>query len=418
MIKAIYSILSLLLSIAILLAGSGMLSTLLGLRGTLEGFSELTIGLIMSAFFAGYILGSHFCPKLIRRVGHIRTFVTLAATASVASLLHALLVNPWAWGLLRLVVGACVLGIYLVIESWLSSQSSQGRGRLFAVYMMVSLTALGAGQFLIVLYGAQSLESFALVAMLFCLGLIPMALTRVPQPVLEETRHLALGKLFAISHVGAVGSLVAGVITGAFWGLSAVYAVRAGLSDGGVATFVAAAIFGGALLQWPIGHLSDRFDRRQVLTWVSLCGAGATALIFVFGSLSLAILAVIALLFGGFAFSLYALSVAQTHDRMDSADTLGATRGLLLLNGIGATLGPLLVGILMHLTSALLFPLILGAILLLLALYARHRIHVDPAVPPEERSEFVLLTRTSDVALEMDPRVDPEQEQGTLDLKG
>lgn len=410
MISTIYSVLALLVGMGILLAGGGLLSTLLGLRASSEGFSELTIGVVMSAFFMGYILGSHLCPILIRRVGHIRAFTVLAASAAIVSLLHGMLINPWIWGLLRLINGICILGLYMVIESWLNEQVHHRRGQVFSIYMMVSLLALGIGQFMLPIYGPDGQGSFALVALLFCLGLIPLALTRLPQPILTPAVNLPLRQLLNISHVGAIGSFASGMITGAFWGLSAVYALSAGLNNAQVGTFVAAAIFGGALLQWPIGHLSDRLDRRVMLMWVSLSSALMASLIFLVGSRSLPFLILLTGLYGGFSFSLYALSVAQTHDRMRAGNSMEATRGLLLLNGIGATLGPLLVGAGMQLTQAASFPLILASLLIALALYARHRIKVDPPVPAEEMSEFVLLTRTSTAAIEMDPRTTKEME--------
>lgn len=411
MIATVSSVFSLLIGMGILLAGSGLLSTLLGLRASVEQFSELAIGLLMSAFFAGYIVGSYICPAMIRRVGHIRTFTALAACAAIVALLHGMIVDPWVWGGLRLINGICLLGLYMVIESWLNDQVHHRRGQLFAAYMMVSLAALGAGQFLIAIFGPEGQGSFSVVALFFCLGLIPLALTRVSQPALVTTTNLPMRELLRISHVGAVGSFASGMITGAFWGLSAVYALSIGLSNSGVALFVAATIFGGALLQWPIGHLSDRFDRRVVLMWVALASAAMAALIYVLSGQSLRVLALVSGVYGGLSFSLYALSVAQTHDRMEAGDTMGATRGLLLLNGIGATMGPLVVGAGMHFSQTITFPLILALLLLLLALYAQYRITLDPGgVPAEERSEFVPITRTSATAIAMDPRAEGEME--------
>jgi len=414
MISTISSVCSLLVGMGILLAGSGLLGTLLGLRASVEEFSELIIGLVMSAFFMGYIVGSYLCPKLIRQVGHIRTFTALAAMAAVVSLLHGMWVNPWFWGLLRLINGICILGLYMVIESWLNDQVHHRRGELFAVYMMVSLAALGVGQFLMVIYGPEGMGSFAMVALLFCLGLIPLALTRVHQPTLVTSVNVPVKELLEISPVGAIGSFASGMVTGAFWGLSAVYAINIGLTNSGVAAFIAAAIFGGAVLQWPIGRLSDRFDRRQVLMWAAVGSALVAALIFMIGSDSLPLLILLTVPYGGLSFSLYALSVAHTHDRMHAGNAMGVTRGLLLLNGIGATIGPLLLGVGMSLTEAVTFPLILALLLVGLAIFTWRRIALDPAVPTEERGEFVLLTRTSPTVIEMDPRTDVELE---LDLE-
>ncbi|WP_320827482.1 MFS transporter [Reinekea sp.] len=406
MIRVIYSVFSLLIGMGVLLAGSGLLGTLLGLRASTEGYTEITIGLIMACFYLGYIVGSYLCPALIARVGHIRAFTTLSATAAVVALLHGMVVNPWFWGLLRLIHGIAMLGLYMVIESWLNEAVNQRRGQLFAVYMMVSLAALGAGQFLIVIYGAEHLGSFAIVAILFCLGLIPLALTRIHQPELYSGPKMPLRELFDISYVGAWGSLSSGLITGAFWGLSAVYVLDIGLEDRQVASFIASTIIGGALLQWPIGHLSDRYDRRRVLLWVCLAGALMAGLMFLVGSRAGGWLNLFAALYGGLSFALYALSVAQTHDRMSEGSIMAVTRGLLLLNGIGATVGPLLIGALMYSMGPGNFPLLLALFLLLLGAYALHRIRTDSAVPAEERGEFVPITRTSVEALEMDPRTE------------
>ena len=415
MLATVASVYSLLLGMGILLAGSGLLGTLLGLRAGAEGYSELVIGLIMSAFFVGYIVGSLVCPSLIRRVGHIRAFAALAAIASTASMLHGLIIDPLAWWVLRIVTGIAMLGLYMVIESWLNEQVRHHRGQVFAVYMMVSLVALGAGQFLILFYGPGALASFVLVGMLFSLGLLPVALTPVSQPIPVESPHFPLKGLFRRSPVGFMGALVSGLVTGTFWGLSAVFALAVGLDELGVALFISSVIFGGALLQWPIGHMSDNRDRRMVLMVVCLLGAIAATAIFAVAGESRTALLVAAVLYGGFSFCVYALSVAHTHDRVDAHHVLEATRGLLLLNGIGAAIGPVLTGLIMHFTDTRTFPLVMGVLLVMLALFIQHRIRIDRPMPTEEQGEFVPVTRTSAVAAELDPRTDIEPE---LELKG
>lgn len=419
MFASLMNVYSLLLGMSILLAGSGLLGTLLGLRAGLEEFPQWTIGIIMSAFFIGYIVGSYLCPHLIRRVGHIRAFVVFAALASVASLAHGLLPNPVVWWILRIIVGMCVLGLYMVVESWLNESVRQQRGQVFAIYMMVSLLALGVGQYLILIYGAESLASFVLVAMLFSLGLVPVALTHVSQPAQVVMPRFSFVKLYRASPVGFVGTLVSGLITGGFWGLSALYAQEVGLSDIGIASFISAAILGGAILQWPIGILSDHRDRRIILVLVCLAGAIATVGIFWVAGQSLSGLILMAILYGGFSFSLYALCVAHTHDRMDISEVLETTRGLLLLNGIGASLGPIIGGLVMQFGASNILPLVFGGLMLVLSIFTVYRIHSDRPVPPEERSIFVPMTRTSTVAAELDPRTDiePELEFGSLETE-
>jgi len=415
MIQIVTSIRSLLLGMGILLAGSGLLGTLLGLRAGEEGFSEGLIGVIMSAFFLGYIVGSWLCPKIIHRVGHIRTFAAMAAISSVVALLHGIVVEPWAWWLLRVINGISLLGLYMVIESWLNETVTHHRGQIFGIYMTVSLLALGAGQFLILLYGPMDLASFALVAILFSLGLLPIALTRTPQPVPIATGALSLRTLYKRAPTGFAGALLSGVITGAFWGMSAVFAQGLALGDGLVAAFIALTILGGALLQWPLGKLSDNRDRRHVMSWIALIGAAFALLFIVLQPLSLSAFLAASLLYGGFSFSLYAISVAQTHDRLGEGQVLEGTRALLLLNGVGASIGPLFAGLMMQGLGSHGFPVMLSMVLLSLTIFVQWRLRIDRPVPEDERGEFIAVTRTSAVAAELDPRTHPEQEE--LDLQ-
>jgi MFS family permease len=318
--SSLRSVYSLLLGMGILLMGSGLIGTLLGLRAKSEGFSELAIGFVMSAFFVGYIVGSWLIPAVIARVGHIRTFAALAALSAAAALAHALWVDPVVWWVLRLINGISLLGSYMVIESWLNEQVVEKRGQVFAIYMMTSLLALGAGQFLLLLYGPEAIQSFMLVAMLFALGLIPIALTPVTQPVPIQTARLPLRDLYRRAPVGTIGAGVSGLITGSFWGLAAVFARDIGLADAWVAVFLSAAIFGGAMLQYPIGRASDGHDRRKALMVVSaLAAIGSIGIYASIGHIPL-VTVTVGLLWGGFAFSLYALSVAQTYDRLESSE--------------------------------------------------------------------------------------------------
>ena len=404
MISAILPVSSLLLGMAILLAGSGLIGTLLGLRGSVEGFAGLTLGLIMSGFFGGYIVGAFVCPPLIRRIGHIRAFTAMAALSATVSLLYGMLVHPWVWWALRVAHGVAMVAIYMVIESWLNEQMHDKRGKIFAAYMMISFIALGLGQFMIAIYGAEHLGSFALVAIFYCLGLVPIALTPVSQPTPIHTPSLPLARLYRVSPVGFMGGLVSGLVSGAFWGLSAAFANAQGLDDFHVAIFTAAAIFGGAFMQWPVGHAAEHRDRRVVLTGV--CGLAALSALgmFLAGPASMPALVVATGFFGGFAFTLYSLAVAQTHDRFHASEALEATKALLVLHGTGAVIGPVVAGGVMSAVGARSFPLVLVAMSLALALFTLWRIRRDAPVPDAELTEFLPVNRTSAMAMEMDPR--------------
>lgn len=404
MISAILPVSSLLLGMAILLAGSGLIGTLLGLRGSVEGFAGLTLGLIMSGFFGGYIVGAFVVPPLIRRIGHIRAFTAMAALSATVSLLYGMVVNPWVWWALRVAHGVAMVAIYMVIESWLNEQMHDKRGKIFAAYMMISFIALGLGQFMIAVYGAEHLGSFALVAIFYCLGLVPIALTPVSQPTPIHTPSLPLARLYRVSPVGFMGGLVSGLVSGAFWGLSAAFANAQGLDDFHVAIFTAAAIFGGAFMQWPVGHAAEHRDRRVVLTGV--CGLAALSALgmFLAGPASMPALVVATGFFGGFAFTLYSLAVAQTHDRFHASEALEATKALLVLHGTGAVIGPVVAGGVMSAVGARSFPLVLVAMSLALALFTLWRIRRDAPVPDAELTEFLPVNRTSAMAMEMDPR--------------
>ncbi|HKJ22171.1 MAG TPA: MFS transporter, partial [Gammaproteobacteria bacterium] len=266
MMTMVSSVFSLLLGLGILLIGSGCLGTLLGMRATVEHFPEMVTGLIMSSYFLGFVAGAYFCPPMINRVGHIRTFAAMAAVASAVVLIHALVVDPLAWAVLRFVTGVCSVGLFMVIESWLNSQSSnQRRGQVFAVYMTVNMVAMAAGQYLILINDIRTYVPFAVITILYSLSLVPVALTRVLEPAPVAAPALRLHYLFGKSPLGVLGTLIAGLVSGAFWGMGAVFAKLMGLPNHWIAGFMSAVIMGGAVLQLPIGRLSDHRDRRVVL---------------------------------------------------------------------------------------------------------------------------------------------------------
>lgn len=410
MLRTVYSTYSLLTAVAILLLGSGLLGTVVALRASAEFTSSNITGIIMSGFFLGYVIGSFICPRIQQTVGHIRSFSTFAAIGCASVILHGLWVHPFIWWLLRIITGISMLGMYLAIESWLNNlASNQNRGRLFAVYMTINLLALGCGQYMLLLYGFDSVAPFALSALFFSLALVPIALTRMLQPGLVNVRRLGLRKLHATSPLGVIGVLISGLLGGAFWGLGPIYATGAGLSDAGVALFMSAVIFGGALLQWPIGHLSDHHDRRLVLMNVSLIGAVAALAVFALATTHLNYALMLAVAFGGCAFSVYSLSVAHTNDHLEAGQMLESSRGLLLLSGIGASIGPILAGFAIEWSGSHGLMLYFAMLMVILAAYAALRKRIGVVISTEAQHEFVAMARTSPAVLELDPRVAMDQ---------
>jgi MFS family permease len=405
------TILVLLTGLGILLAGVGLLGTLLGVRATLATFGNIETGLIMGGYYAGYILGTQLAPRMIRNVGHIRCFAAFAAIAAAASLGFGLWVDPYVWLLLRILGGVCVVGIYMVIESWLNEQSAgPSRGRIFSVYMMSTLVALGAGQFLLLLADPGELTLFAIAAILVSLGVVPIAVTRVTEPRIDLTVPVSLRELFDISPLGMAGAFIAGIVNGAFWGMTPAFGQQLALGEAGIAWLMGMTILGGIVLQWPIGHLSDRVDRRSVLIVVSLATALLAAAVSFLTIEGYPGLYPAAFVYGGLMFTLYGISVAHTNDHLDPGQVLESTRGLLLIFGTGALTGPVLGGIVMDLFGPPALPALSAFVAACLGLFGLFRMTRRPAPALDEQADYVPMVRTSPIALEMHPDADPKPE--------
>jgi MFS family permease len=416
--RSIISITTLLFGIGLMLAGNGLIGTLLGVRGSLEGFSSSVIGLIMAGYFCGFVAGTFIVPRLIRGVGYVRTFAALASICSVTVLLHGLYPNPIVWFVVRAAAGVCVVGIYIVIESWLNEQTSnEQRGHIFSAYMTTTLVGLGTGQLLLQAGDISTLQLFALGSVLMSLGLVPVAFTPVKEPPLIEAHRLGLRKLYQASPLGVVGALFAGVGTGAFWGLAPVMAGGIGLDPAGISAFMALSILGGALVMWPIGHLSDRLDRRKVLAWVCLITAVAALGALWLISWDTRLILVAGFLYGASGFSMYSLSAAHTNDHIETEHMLEATSSLQLLYGSGAIVGPLTAGFLMQWIGPTVLLAFMGITALVPAGFARWRMWVRPPVPLDDQGDWVPQFATSPAALEMHPDQENEEDSATDDLE-
>jgi MFS family permease len=402
--------------LSVLLVGLGLLGTLLGVRATIERFSYAQTGVIMAGYYVGYIIGTWRGTAIVRRVGHIRTYAALTALCAATTLLFGLQTNFWIWIVLRILNGASVVGLYMVVESWLNEKTpANKRGLVFAIYMITTLMALAGGQFLLLVYEPATLFPFALAAVLIILAIIPIAVTRVAEPTIDTHQHLPILQLFTLSPLGAVGAICAGITNGAFWGMTPMFGTRVGMQEVDIAFFMSATIAGGALLQLPIGHLSDRYDRRGILLLVSFAGAiaaGITGAMVLWDTTGLNL---IAFLYGGLMFSVYAISVAHTNDYLEPSEVLGATQGLLLLYGLGALSGPLAGGWLMSAVGAVGLPLISALTLLSFCFFGLYRMTRRASPLVEDQTDFVPLARTSPVMMEMHPQAETEPE---LDLEG
>jgi MFS family permease len=341
--NTIKSISSLLLSYGVLMLGNGMTGILLGLRSRLEGFSTEITGFVMAGFFVGMLLGGLFAVRVIAGVGHIRAFAAFASVMSVAVLAHILYIEPITWFVLRVVAGFCMAGMVMVVESWINERSTnKTRGQVLSLYMITNYLAAGLGQFMLLVGDPAQFQLFIIASMVFSFALVPILLTRASAPKPSSPQRMKFRELFAISPVGVFGMICAGMANASLYGMGAVFAKEVGLSVVEVSTFMAAAILAGMFLQFPVGRLSDIFDRRTVLMMASLAtGLAAFAVIWA-TTQSVEILIIAAAIYGGFSFTIYPLAVSQVNDLADPDRLVQVAAGLLIAYGTGASFGPVI----------------------------------------------------------------------------
>ena len=391
---------TLLLGVSILLAGQGLQGTLLPVRASLEGFSILLIGIIGAAYFLGFTLGCIKGGELVKRVGHVRVFAAMTALASATPLLHGLILSPWVWSLLRLISGFCFAVLYVVIESWLNERSTnENRGTIFSTYAMITLTVLGIGQMMILLYDPRDMYLFAIASVLVSLAAIPVVLSVSPSPEIPHSVDLDLRRLFQISHSGTIGCLAAGFTNGAFWSLAPVFTAAFSSDISLAAWFMTSTVAGGALAQWPLGILSDRIGRRKVLAAAALIATAVSAVIVMTASnMSYVGIILAGAAWGAVAFPLYAISVAHANDYAEASEYVMVSGGLLLMYGIGAVLGPFAASAIMTFTNASGLYFFTGVIHLLLVVYTVQRIFRRSSAPSEQHIAFSDALATAHTA--------------------
>jgi MFS family permease len=380
----------LLLGMGILMLGAGLQSTLLGLRATIEAFPTTVIGIIMSCYYVGYLVGTRLAPQLLRRVGPVRVFATLAALASVAALVHGSWVHPVPWALMRLLSGICFAGIYVVAESWLNHRaSSTNRGQLLAIYMLVLYVGLGGAQFLLVLSSPRSTAPFMLISALISAAIVPIVASaqEVASPAVPQ--RVRFRDLFRNSPIGVVAVAFSGMISSIIFSMGPVYARLSGFGTRGVAAFMAVSILAAVLTQYPVGRLSDRIDRRTVIASMCTLATIVAAAIALFSPLPRIVFLPLAALFSGAALTLYSLSVSHVNDKLDPSQMVAASSALLLINGMAAAFGPVITGGLMGAFGPRAYFGILGTLTGALTLFDLWRKMRRRAVPQSQKGPFI-----------------------------
>ncbi|WP_312489975.1 MFS transporter [Sphingomonas sp.] len=414
MISALAPVRTLLTAIFLFMLGAGFLTTLISVRLQASGTSPVLIGVIATGYFAGLAAGALRIGRLVERIGHIRTFSVVVSLLSASTLVYTLTEQPLLWLALRFVDGCCVAGVYVCLESWLNDQAEgPSRGGVLAGYMIALYLGQGGGQQLLNVAGSTSSLPFILASLLISLAVLPVALTRMNTPTLATTAPLSVRRLYSTSPLAIIGVALTGIMLGAFYGLGPVYAGELGLSVADTAGFMTIVILGGVALQWPLGRLSDRFDRRTVIVGTT---AGAAISAFALSLLTpIGAGLILAGLFGGASFALYPLCIAHANDQLMPKDRISATGGLVFVYSVGAATGPLIGSSVMVALGPpglfQVFAVLAGGVFL----FGMWRRWAGDVVPPENQRSYQVLPRTTPISGELleDP-ADPQADGRTF----
>ncbi|MGB3377925.1 MAG: MFS transporter [Allopontixanthobacter sediminis] len=391
-----------LLAIFMLMAGNGVVATLVSFRLESAGTRAGIIGLVATCYFVGLTIGALRALPIIQRVGHIRTFAAAVSLLSASTLGYTVVEGAGFWAVLRFTDGLCVAAVFVCLESWLNERAEPStRGSILAAYMISLYAGQAVGQFLLNL-DSSAAAAFVASSLLVSLSVLPIALTRLEEPAVARQAPLSIRSLYAASPLGVVGCGMTGLMLGAFYGLGAVYARRMGLEMSDIALFMSVVIAGGVALQWPVGWLSDRFDRRMVIV-ATLLGATAVCAGLAWLTGAGPLLLILGAIFGGLSFALYPLCVAHTNDHLSADQRVSASGGLVLTYSIGAAAGPTAgAGVMMAAGEGGLF-LYIGTCALLTLVFALWRQLRREPVPSELQQPYQMLPRTTPAAAELGP---------------
>lgn len=416
MFKVISNCWALFFGMALIMLGNGLLGSLLGVRASMEGFGLSATGLVMSGYFIGMIIGSQLVPNMVGRVGHVRIFGALASLASTAVLAHIIIIDPWAWWLMRVVTGFAYAGLYVVAESWLNDASeNETRGQLLSFYMLILLGGMAGGQFLLNIAPPSGFELFILISVLVGLAVIPILISVSHAPDFETTESVSILQLFKVSPLGVFGMLVSSVSMGTIIGLGAAYGSGIGMSVKEISFFMGAIILGGALIQLPLGRMSDRFGRRRIIIGVCIAGAGVAFVAPQFSNSGWQVYLVAAAL-GALTTPLYSLCAAHTNDYLNPSQMVAASGTLVLASGVGATMGPPLTAFAIdYFGSSDFFYYSIATFLCLVAIYGLWRSTRRDALAQEDLGDFVMMAPTP-ISASFNPDVELEEIEAASEI--
>lgn len=380
---------AILLGIGFMMLANGLQGTLLGVRAGIEGFSTFTTGIMMSGYFIGMFLGSLLTPLLVNRVGHIRVFSALASLASISILFHGVYIEPWIWWAMRIITGISFAGFYVVTESWLNDRASnETRGKVLSIYMVIVTGGVGAGQFLLNLARPDAIDLFILISIIISFGLIPILLTAKPAPNFSTSSKMSLVDLYRASPLAVIGNGLTGMAHGTIFGLGAIYASLVLVDLKAVSWFMACFMIGSLVLQWPVGYLSDRVGRRAVMAGLSIVAIACCLLAPMLPNNTVWFYLVIVVL-GGMAMPMYSICIAYANDRLEPHQIVGASGSLVMISGIGAMVGPIVIAFCMDLFDVAFFFWGIATVFAMILGFTLIRIGARPGVALQDQSDLV-----------------------------
>ena len=401
----------------VLMIAHGLQGNLLGVRAVIEEFNFISTGAIMSGYFVGYFTGANVVPNLVKKVGHIRVFAAFASMASLSILIHAVFVDPIVWIFGRFLTGFSIIGIFIVVESWLNDRANnRTRGQVLSIYMFVSLTGLAIGSLLLNFSSPEKYEPFILISLLLSLALIPILLTKRKPPKFKKITGIKIKELYKISPLGTVSMLCTGFIHSTIFTLGAVYAATMNFTIFEISLFIFLITVSGAIFQWPIGYFSDRTDRRLIIIACTFIGAffcfltvtaSGTSLENMYLATSVGMdkimFFVFVTLYAGFALPIFTLNLAYVNDFIAKEKFVAAGGGMQIIFGLGAMGGPILCSIFMNIYGSNGFFVFLGIFHLIIGLFGMYRI-TKRAYEDNPESTFTPLPRNiTPLGIELDP---------------
>ena len=395
MVKTLTPILALLLSASFMMIGHGLQNTVLPIRANLENFNDIVIGLVSSSYFAGGVIGCLIAPHLVLRAGHIRAFAAVVSLSSATSIAYIISVEPITWVVARVIFGICISGFYIIVESWLNERASnKSRGFILSIYIVVNYISIMLGQMIVTISNHASFLPFAIASLVFSIAVLPVSLTSSAQPAPISLVKFQPKKIFNLSPSAFIGVIFVGATSASLWSLSPLYAIRIGLDANSAALYVTALVLGGTLTQWPLGRLSDKIDRRLVLLVLCILSCLLCLLLAIFQPTNLLIAIATAAIVGAITQPTYTVVFAHCYDQInpEKDNYVNIASGLLLIYGIGATLGPILTSIIINNFPISSYFTFIAILWIILGVFLIWRIKIRSVIFDKEKTVWNLTT--------------------------